>query len=280
MNILNATPMAVMLKYPEETLPTLQPGALAKAVSANLTALRHTPYELAENLLTFRQQELQIRTDPMISQMAKAQKLDALLVGIATETQNLMDDVNEQQAKMLQTLATMLYPTPDTNQQLLYEMRMQAAWQRAMRMLDQDVTAYTVIAQAGEANDRVMLAVLLRELPTYATAAMGIGSEARREKENLTDTIAQVVRTMLTPTERDAANMQDELATGLSQLRTSVGFVQQEIASQRGTSVYSGQGYRTHTLIGWSKGFIFNLDDTTLSRLSDLESQDMARLGQ
>lgn len=268
----------VNLAYPVEALPALQPGALAKAVEANLTALRHAPYEAAEGLLTYRRDELKIRTDPMMSQLAKSQKLDALLVGVATDVQKVMDDSNSRRATIMQKLSAMLYPSTDTNQQMLFEMRMQAAWQRATRAIEHGATPYAVIQQAGEQGDRILMAVLLRELPAYVSAAYSTPAEARRERENLTDSITQVVRTLLTPVERDAASIQDEIGTGMTQLVTTIRMIQQDLQSQRGPALHSGGGYKASMLIGWSKAYTFTLDDKTLANLSNLESQDMARL--
>jgi AraC-like DNA-binding protein len=148
------------------------------SVQPIVARLRAVPEQAATMAIAVRTQITQIAMDNRLSTTGKRdaetaarnqglQQLDAL-------AQRAKDDVATLQRAIDRALATT--PT-DPQAQLLRELQLQRAWQRALRLLDAMPDSGAVmrqvdelIRQAADAGDRALLQALEEELPSYLNA--------------------------------------------------------------------------------------------------------------
>jgi len=149
-----------------------------RSVQPIVNRLRAVPEQAAKIALGVQQQVAQIELDSRLSiagkKDAETQARNTALQQLDALAQSAREDVD-----MLQTMIDKaLADTPtDVQAQLLRELRLQRAWQRAVRLLDAMGDSGAVVRQvdelireAAEAGDMATLQALEEELPAYLKA--------------------------------------------------------------------------------------------------------------
>jgi hypothetical protein len=203
------------------------------SVQPIVNRLRAVPEQAASIAIAVRQQVAQVSLDDRLSPTGKRdaenaarnkglQQLDAL-------AQSAREDVD-----MLQTMSDKaLADTPtDPQAQLLRELRLQRAWQRAVRLLDAMGDSGAVVRQvdelireAAEAGDMATLRALEEELPAYLKARNVF-------LPDVLDRIAEAQAPHRPPVARAALQVLQQAREGWPRVQAAIQMARNEVTGQ------------------------------------------------
>jgi hypothetical protein len=204
-----------------------------QSVQPIVSRLRAVPEQAASIAIAVRQQVAQISLDDRLSPAGKKdaenaarnkglQQLDAL-------AQSAREDVEMLQAMIDKALADK--PT-DVQAQLLREMQVQRAWQRAVRLLDAMADAGAVarqvdalIREAADGGDLPTLQALEEELPSYLRARNVF-------LPDVADRIAEAQAPHRPPVARAALQVLKQAREGWPRVQAAIQMARNEVAGQ------------------------------------------------
>jgi hypothetical protein len=204
--------------------------------------LRAVPEQAAAIAIEVQRQVAQISLDDRLSPAGKKdaenqarnkglQQLDQLY-------QSALDDVRSLEQAIDQATAR---PAGDAQEQLLRELQVQRAWQRAARLLDAMPDGPAVARQldaliqdAARVGDRAMLQALREEVPAYL--------QARRMPDlDVLDRIAEAEAPHLPPVARAALQVEKQARAGWPRVQAAIQMARNNVSGMGG--LYSLPGW-------------------------------------